>query len=366
MLKAGTDTTTTTMTVNTTDGTTTMSDKDITMTGKDFQSVKMSCLVVVIIGCVVCNSCAIWFINMTRRQRSLKDKIVTLLCSINICQTITYSIELHAAVKNKIGGVACQVAATSICILTYTSIGCFVTLTVERYLAINKPFQYVTWFSDGHNNTWWLTGPPVFGILLAIAPLLGWSRYEKGREFATYCCLRLDTSVEARSYFLTVCLLVFVVPITFTAFCFYRILSEVRETAHVMKQRYGRGSSLSRRGRTIVKEQWLSCALTGVVYLGSWVPYSYVCFRLCFDLEVSVVSEYVSIFLSKSSTISSPIIYCLVERRFRSFIKERLSIQLQPMLFGLNRKESRVTKPTQRTDVNGNKKLGSAAELPFH
>ena len=84
-------------------------------------------------------------------------------------------------------------------------------------------------------------------------------------------------------------------------------------------------SNISRASSISVREQGLSCFLTGVVYVVSWLPYTVVCFLFYTNTPVTVSFELIAIYLSKSSTISSPVVYCLIERRFRIFVKERLA-----------------------------------------
>ena len=104
-----------------------------------------------------------------------------------------------------------------------------------------------------------------------------------------------------------------------------RILSELTGVARNMGARYGKHSQLFCQGRTIVKEQWLACLMTGVVYVASWLPYGYVCTSMFFGGVVTEITECVVIFLSKSSTISSPIVYCMVETKFRNYVKEQFA-----------------------------------------
>ena len=68
----------------------------------------------------------------------------------------------------------------------------------------------------------------------------------------------------------------------------------------------------------------ISCLLTALIYFASWVPYSVVCFISYMNKDVPVAVEYVSIYMSKSATISSPIVFCLVERKFRRFLRRHL------------------------------------------
>merc|ERR1719447_2057412 len=109
---------------------------EITSTDTELRNVKIICLVVIVFGCFICNSCAIAFINSKLKHNSeqslgLKDKIVTLLCFINLLQPVGYLIELYSAINNGIAPGPCQVAAFTTCMLTYVTIGYFVALTVE-------------------------------------------------------------------------------------------------------------------------------------------------------------------------------------------------------------------------------------------
>merc|ERR1711879_710669 len=78
-----------------------------------------------------------------------------------------------------------------------------------------------------------------------------------------------------------------------------------------------------------MRTQSLSVLMTGLVYCSSWIPYSIVLFKFFMHAQVSVDFELVGIFLSKSATISSPVISCLVERAFCPYVKEGLVNQLR-------------------------------------
>ena len=326
----------------------------------------ISCFALIVFGCLTCNSCAIAFINTKNRSKgSLKDKIVTLLCVINILQVVGYLIELQATIKTEITNEQCQVSGFMISMLTYTSIGYFVALTVERYFAIKLPYKYETWFSDGR-NAWWLGAPLLFGILLAVPPLVGWGKYSKDHVVDSLCTLSLDAKYNAKSYFIVASIFAFVVPLTVTGVCFTHILCALHEVASDMKRRYGHESPLWHHGKRSFKEQWLSCLMTGVVYVGSWVPYASVCCCLFFGISVNETTEIISLFFCKTSTISSPIIYCFVEKRFRSYVV-KLTPQLQRRLSRGGRKHG-VASMTQQTyqlkPIRGSKKISLVGVTP--
>ena len=284
------------------------------------------CLVLIIVFGILCNAFGLTFILRHDAERTLKDKIIAILCIMNASQSLGYAIELHAAIKNQSTKGFCEAAAFIVCSLTYTSIGYFVALTIERCITITLPFMYVAWFSN-NNKTWWLCVPPICGLFLGAAPLFGWGRYGHSRETSSHCSFDFYVGdVESmRSYFLFAVFCSFVIPLIITSVCFTRILIELRRTALEAKRKYGKASNISRASSNSIREQGLSCLLTGFVYVASWVPYTIVCFRFYVNDPVSITFEHAAIYLSKSSTISSPIVYCLIERRFRVFVKEKIT-----------------------------------------
>ena len=57
------------------------------------------CLVVIITLGSFCNTFALYFLLCKHTKTTHKDKIVALLCSINLLQNVGFGIELHAALK---------------------------------------------------------------------------------------------------------------------------------------------------------------------------------------------------------------------------------------------------------------------------
>ena len=116
----------------------------------------------------------------------------------------------------------------------------------------------------------------------------------------------------------------FGLPMIVTAVCFVRILVALRTTEKKFGDRYGKKSVLRRDSARNVRDQYVSSLLIAFVYITSWFPYAGVCFMFFHHLNVPIWFEYFSIHLAKSSTVTSTIIFCLIEKRVRVFFKKNL------------------------------------------
>jgi len=284
---------------------------------------------ILIITNLGCNIFAIVFIFRKRSETTVKDKIVTLLCALNAIQVIAYSIELRCAIDEDISSGHCMAEAFIICAFTYSSIGYFVVLAVERYISIVFPYQHEFWYSSTRNIIWF-TLPPAVGVILGAAPLVGWSSYGKSRDRSFHCGYDFnDNRTSTKVYFLFVLLLFFGLPVVLTSVCFRRILIELRQTVTDRTIQCGGASYVARDSVRSVKDHSKSWLFIMLVYIGSWAPYAVYCFYMYFDGEgvPEGLDTFVS-FLAKTSTISSPIVYCLIEKRFQKFITRVKSNQL--------------------------------------
>ena len=212
----------------------------------------------------------------------------------------------------------CKASTFLLCSFTYSSIGYFVILSVERYVSIVCPYQHKSWFTF-KNQIITLAVAPVYGFSIGVAPLLGWSGYTRPRSNSIYCSFDFQLS-NTKSYFIVAILFAFVVPVLVIGASFRYVIVELRCTYTRTRSKYGERSFITVESSKAVTGQSLSSLLTGLVFMGSWVPYSIVCFMYYTDQNVSREFEYSAKFLSKSSTISSTVVYCLIERRFRCFL----------------------------------------------
>ena len=288
--------------------------------------VNITCLSCTIIFNLICNTFAISFIFTKKKtNRTFKDEIVAALCVVNVGQNICYCAELSSAIHERFSHIQCELQAFAICSLTYTSIGYFVVLAVERFTSIKKPTKHIIWFRSRRRRIVYIIIPLLIGVLIGVGPLFGWSAYGKARLKSTYCGFDFKMRGWGTiSYFVTVIILAFLIPLFITGVCFGYILNELHQRRLFNIREFGRNSIISVSSVRLFRGQSLSLVLITMVYFISWIPYALVCIRFYSHSPVNQVVEYIAIYMAKSATISSPIIYCMMEKPFRVFAQESL------------------------------------------
>lgn len=281
------------------------------------------------------NTIAISLIFRKRSKTTLKDKLVTTLCFINISQTIPYSNELIFAILDSAEKRVCIAAAFLVCFATYTSIGYFVVLLIERYISVVFPFKYdVITHKKWVRNIFFML-PVLYGLMFSVPPLLGWGKYGHTQRNATYCGYDIKmTRPTDKSFFYTAIILTFGMPVIFTSLCFGHIYINLRRTALTCSRRFGHTSTITLSSWRTVKEQYISSLLTTLFYFVSWVPYTAVCFLHFYQFKVPQEFEDFAVYMSKSSTITSPVVYCLIEKRVWTSMKrnKRLDVELNTIV----------------------------------
>ena len=141
-------------------------------------------------------------------------------------------------------------------------------------------------------------------------------------SISTYCSYQFE-SINDRSFFILGVVCSFVIPFAIVSICFAKIIKELRRTTEKYALRYGKSSNNSLYSTKAVKDQEIYSILSGVVYSVSWILYSIVCFLFFFNQHVPMAFEYFSMVMSKSSTISSLVLFCLIEKSFRKYVKRK-------------------------------------------
>ena len=280
-------------------------------------------LLVIIILSTNCNVIAISYIF--RKKKHLKDKIVFVLCTTNLCQALGgYTIELYSAITGQIKDTECQIQAFIVCFCTYSALGFYISLTIEKYIKILYPFQSDRLLKGKFLSASLLFSPLLVGLLLGTPPLIGWGKYGKSLNDSHYCSYVFDHD-GGKSFFVTATVCGVGVPVIFASICFARIIGELRHTTSKYKRRYGKSSTISIESNKRTHEQEIHSLITGFVYFASWAPYCVVLFLLSYRKHVPKALEYFSICMCKSSTVSSAVLFCLIEKRARQYIKGKAS-----------------------------------------
>lgn len=289
-------------------------------------------LILISVSGTICNTFVIFYITKKDSETTLKDKVIILLCSFNLFQVFGYTIEIYSTFRGAIDDHCCNVSAFTICFSTYASICCFVVLVVERYICIIHTFCYSVWCRRKLVVLACLALPILQGLFFGAAPLLGWGRYGRSRPTSTYCAFDFNDETDIdRCFFVTAIMFTFVIPILITIACFARILVEIRRTASSFKKKLGVYSVQTRSSNRAYHGQYISSLLIGAIYIISWVPYSVVCVMFYAQMYVPVPLEYFAKNISKSASVSSPIVFCIIEKQVRKFIKSRTATGLHEM-----------------------------------
>ena len=233
------------------------------------------------------------------------------MCLTNICLMVPYVNELCAIIRGKISDNACVVSAFLICFFSYTSIGYFVELAIERCISIS-------YLNTGHvdciSSILWLLVPPMIGFTLSVAPLCGWGKYGRTHIDSLYCGFDFTAirhGFSEKSYIIVVCVVMVILPVIITSLSFFRIIKHHRRNFQVNAE-YHRQSAY---------DATKSFFAASLLYFVSWTPYAAFCFMSYYEISVSVEFEYAAAYFAKSATITSPVVYCFMERQFIEYLK---------------------------------------------
>ena len=286
-------------------------------------TVEMTCLGIIICAALSCNIVALVFNLRKRTESTIKERTIIVLCAINVLQTLVYCMEMYSMYSGNETLQSCQVASLLMCSFTYSSVGYYVVVALERYVTAS----YLTDFTDYLSNTLWLIVPPVCGFSLGSAPMLGWGRYGKLHKTSSYCTLNFTDPVDRSStYYLVIFTVMFAVPVSISCFCLLHIFVQLyrrltsthnqnNDQKKVKKKKMRRHHSKEESAHQIItssEQVMMNFHMTGFVYFIFWLPYTVVCFMLYCDVEVASTYEYTAIYLAKSAIIAAPMFYCFI------------------------------------------------------
>ena len=286
--------------------------------------INFGCLLTIVISGLIFNTIAILSICMKHTRLTLKDEVTLGLCVSNLIQLLlAYTIELDATYTGDFNELTCVMESFLICFCTYAAIAHFVLLSVERYISIVTPYRAERLFRKCWVKFLFLSLGWVYGLIFALPPLFGWNSYTKTRPDSIYCSLSFhDKSYETKIYFYILVIFNFILPLILMLTFFVRIITELKKATRRAVHRSGRSSVVSRCSQKNVVGQGITLLLIVMLYMLSWVPYVIVCFLFYYDIPVSRLTEYLTVYLVKSSTTSSPIVFCLLEKQFWNFMYE--------------------------------------------
>lgn len=152
-----------------------------------------------------------------------------------------------------------------------------------------------------------------FGVILMLPPLLGWSRFVPGASGISCGPDWTDTSAAGRAYSLLLIILGFCGPIIAISGSYIKILRLIRRDIAIEDNRI----KLRRRFWQMKLVRLTAIAITA--FMLSWSPYSLASLISIFrgNSVLSAGEAEVPALMAKASVIYNPIVYTVMNRRFR-------------------------------------------------
>lgn len=315
------------------------------------------CVLVMFLIGLILNTAAILFISTQKRRFILKDQLTLSLCGSNILQLlIGYTTELDALYTGKLNVISCTAASFMMFLCSYSAIIHYVLLSLERYVSIVRPYTAAQWFKRYWVKRLFLTIGWLYGLLWAIPPLFGLHSYAKIQTNSIQCTLvyAKRSSTAATVYYYGIFVLALFVPGTVMILFYVLIIAELRKAKKKAVHRSGRLSVVSiASGKNITIQKIIVCSLL-TLYMISWLPFTLISL---FHYNVTMTIECLAIYLAKSSTIWSPLIFCVLEKKFCNYLcyNHRDSLRDRRRWSGRREQFARQRFPGQRKSTISNR-----------
>ena len=281
------------------------------------------------VSCLL-NSVAAYVIGFKDKCSSAQAVLIFSLTASNALFTLaTTPLTIHANCKHEweAGSAACSYYAFMTFCGGLSSISHLLLLSVERYIAVVHPFQANTLLQHSHVYigivlSWLVT------FTIASLPLFGWSRYQI-EGIRTSCSVEIfPTSMNGISYNIFIFIIGYAVPISIITYMNTRFLQEVKRLINRGK-RNGDGAgkqdyAMRKREDALMKQMCLQVVALVTSFNISWLPYAIVMFigtirgKPFENPQISSIPSY----FAKSYTLYDPIIFFVVNKKYRSMLKQ--------------------------------------------
>nr|XP_032828234.1 parapinopsin-like [Petromyzon marinus] len=187
-------------------------------------------------------------------------------------------------------------------------------LSVERYVVVCRPLGGLH-FTPRHAALG-LAVAWLWALAWTVPPLLGWGRY--GPEGVGTSCAPdwADESVSGRAYILSFLVFCFTLQLLIIVFCYGRLML----TLHQAPKLSGGASQRAER------QVGIMVVLMVLAFLISWTPYAACSIAVAVTpgLKLSPLLATVPLYAAKSSTAYNPVIYIILNRNFRSILRQMI------------------------------------------
>ncbi|KAM6132716.1 LOW QUALITY PROTEIN: melanopsin-like [Pterocles gutturalis] len=221
-----------------------------------------------------------------------------------------------------LGDTGCDLYAFCGALFGITSMRTLLAISLDCYLVITKPLRSIQWTSKKCTiqiiAVVWL-----YSLGWSVAPLFRWSSYVPEGLMISCTWDYVTYSPANRSYTMILCCCVFFIPLIIIFHCYLSMFLAIRRTGREV-QMLGSCSRKSYLSQSM-KNEWKLAKIAFVViivFVLSWSPYA------CVTLiawagrgnTLTPYSKSVPAVIAKASAIYNPIIYAIINPRYRKTI----------------------------------------------
>ncbi|XP_022346175.1 visual pigment-like receptor peropsin [Crassostrea virginica] len=193
------------------------------------------------------------------------------------------------------------------------SISTLALMSFSRYVHVCKNSKSS---SLSKYTKFFIIGSYVYACLWASLPLLGWGEY--GVEpYGTSCTLKWTSDKEFVTLMLISCI---ILPVFVMKYCYGGVYLYLRR--HCKKFRTDRsktGNNIRKREEYLIKMAFMMCC----AFMLTWTPYAVVSFWAAYGepKSIPVRLTLASVLIAKTSTIWNPLIYFVLNKKFKPHIR---------------------------------------------
>ena len=280
------------------------------------------------------------------KQISFSDILLLNIFITNALLGIGYSIPIYGYFTNKNTmriQPNCELTGYFVFLVACVNIATLQTLSFHQYILIKKPILGFRIKKRKDIGVYCVFLTWLFGILLPLPPLLGWSNYV---EIMSGFSCELDfysTTLENKSYVVFATFLVYVFPAMSMAYLGYHIIFSKQ-----LKRRNLRNPRMRMQNK---KEQLFSFSVIAMFFsfVLSWSPYAAICIFIMADQPVNDMLHLICIVFAKTSTVTCSVVYLIAYNGSKS-LSFKIIVLLRRRICENNTKNEEVLLVSQRRD----------------
>ena len=242
------------------------------------------------------------------RQISFSDILLLNIFVTNTLLGIGYSIPIYGYFINKNTmdiEPNCEFTGYFVFLVSCVNIATLQILSFHQYILIKKPILGFRIKKRRDIGVYCVFLAWLFGIVLPLPPLLGWSNYVEIMSGFSCELGFYSKTLENKSYVVFATFLVYVFPAMSMAYLGYHTIFSKQ-----LKRRNLRNPSMRIQNK---KEQLFSVSVFVMFlsFLLSWSPYAVVCIFIMADQPVNDVLHLICILFAKTSTVTCSVVYLI-------------------------------------------------------